>query len=467
MAYVLNVAYLLAILVASPWLIWAAIRRHKYRAGFAAKLFGEVPRLENTKAPRLWLHAVSVGEVSLIGTLLREIEARHPDWECVVSATTATGYALAKKKYPHLTVFYAPLDCSWAVRRAMRRLSPTLLVLAELELWPNLVRAAKEHGAKVAIVNGRLSARSFRGYRRILWLTKRVLRQVDLIAAQNDEYAERFRALGAPPEAVYVTGSLKFDGAQTDRANEATRRLRELAGFTADDVVLLVGSTQAPEELLALKSFAALAEEYPRLKLVLVPRHPHRFEEVAALLDQSGLPWRRRSELGDSPKSQVPSPKSEDCATRPGTWDLGPGTSLPIPHSPFRILLVDTVGELAAWWGAAAIGFVGGSLGSRGGQNMIEPAAFGVATCFGPNTRNFRDIVQMLLLRNAAVVVRDGGELTAFVRQCLRQPSVALGLGQRAQRLVREQHGATMATLELLRPLVAMGANCAGEREAA
>jgi 3-deoxy-D-manno-octulosonic-acid transferase len=415
------------------------------------------------------LHAVSVGEVSLIGTLIREIEAKLPEWECVVSTTTATGYALAKKKYPQLTVFYAPLDFSWAVRRAMRRLNPTLLVLAELELWPNLVRAAKEQGAKVAIINGRLSAKSFRGYRRIGWLAQRVLRRVDLIAAQNDEYAERFRALGARPEIVHVTGSLKFDGAQTDRDNEATRRLRELAGFSHDDIVFLAGSTQAPEEEIVLRSFAALKDEYPQLKLVIVARHPHRFDEVAALLDRGGLPWRRRSALLTGPKSQVPSPRSVDAAPRPGTWDLGPETvtTFPIPHSPFRILLVDTIGELSAWWGTATIGFVGGSLGSRGGQNMIEPAAYGVATCFGPNTRNFRDIVELLVGRNAAVVVRGGDELTAFVRQCLREPSVAQRLGERASALVREQLGATAATLELLHPLVAFGADWSKGRHAA
>jgi 3-deoxy-D-manno-octulosonic-acid transferase len=441
MPYVLNIAYLVVLIAASPWLVWAAIRRGKYRAGFAAKLFGAVPLHENTTRPRLWLHAVSVGEVSLIGTLLREIEARHPDWECVLSTTTATGYALAKKKYPRLTVFYAPWDFSCAVRRAMHRVRPTLLVLAELELWPNLIRAAKEHGAKVAIINGRLSAKSFRGYRRIRWFMKRVLRQVDLIAAQNNEYAERFRALGARPATVHVTGSLKFDGAQTDRNNESTQRLRELAGFSRDDVVFLAGSTQSPEEEIVLLSFAALKDEYPQLKLVLVPRHPHHFEEVAALLDRSGLPWHRRSALPVQ-------------GSRFKVQGLGVGNlELETLNVEPRVLLVDTIGELSAWWGAAAIGFVGGSLGSRGGQNMIEPAAYGVATCFGPNTRNFRDIVELLVGHNAAVVVRDGEELTSFVRQCLRQPSVAMRLGERACALVREHLGATAATLELLRPL--------------
>jgi 3-deoxy-D-manno-octulosonic-acid transferase len=456
MPYLLNLVYWLVLLLASPWLIWSAIHKGKYREGFDAKLLGNVPELPVTRQ-RLWFHAVSVGEVNLLAPLLREIEQRHPDWQCVVSTTTTAGSTLAKKKYPHLTVFYAPLDFTWAVRRAMRRIRPTMLVLAELELWPNLIRAAKEGGAKVAIVNGRLSAQSFRGYQLIGWLAKRVLADIDSIAAQNDEYADRFRTLGAAPHTVHVTGSIKFDGAQTDRNNEATQRLRQLAGFADDDIVFLAGSTQAPEEELAIETFRALKDEYPTLRLVLVPRHPHRFDEVAELLERSGLEWTRRSKLLEGPRSQVPGPKS-NSGSRPGTWDMGPGTP--------RLLLVDTIGELSAWWGTAAIGFVGGSLGSRGGQNMIEPAAYGVATCFGPNTQNFRDVVQMLLARDAAVVVQNGEELTAFVRRCLELPSFQAELGQRAQVLVGTQSGATAASVTLLEMLAGPVASFSGAKAA-
>jgi 3-deoxy-D-manno-octulosonic-acid transferase len=284
MSYLLNIVYLAVLVAASPWLVWSAIRKGKYREGFVAKFLGAAPVQENESGPRLWFHAVSVGEVNLLAALLSEISVNRPDWECVVSTTTATGYALAAKKYPHLTVFYAPLDFSWAVRRAMRRVRPTLLVLAELELWPNLVRAAKEHGVKVAIINGRLSAKSFSGYRRTAWFIRGVLGQIEVIAAQNDEYADRFRRLGARAEAVHTTGSLKFDGAQTDRNNEQTMRLRELTGFRDGDTVFLAGSTQPPEEEIALQTFLAVKDQYPQLKLVLVPRHPHRFDEVADLL---------------------------------------------------------------------------------------------------------------------------------------------------------------------------------------
>jgi 3-deoxy-D-manno-octulosonic-acid transferase len=262
------------------------------------------------------------------------------------------------------------------------------------------------------------------------------LGQVDLIAVQSEEYAGRFRELGAAPHTVHITGSLKFDGAQTNRHNEATQRLRALAGLTDADIVFLAGSTQAPEEEVALQAFIALKDEHPRLKLVLVPRHPHRFDEVAALLDRSGLAWQRRSGLDQSPKSKVQGQNSRDLG--PWTLDLG------------RVLLVDTIGELSAWWGTATIGFVGGSLGSRGGQNMIEPAAYGVATCFGANTRNFRDIVQLLLGDRAAVVVHDCDELTEFVRRCVTEPDFVGELGDRARSVVAAQLGATERTLSLL-----------------
>ncbi len=430
MAYLLNVVYVLLLVLAAPWIAFQAAFRGKYREGFAAKFSGAVP-LRRSGAPCIWFHAVSVGEVNLLGVLLKEAAKRRPDVECVISTTTMTGFSLAKQKYPRHTVSYCPLDFSWAVRRAMRRINPSVLVLAELELWPNLVRAAREHAARVAIVNGRLSERSFRGYRRLGRWLRPVLAKIDRVATQNEEYAERFRQLGVPADRVWTTGSLKFDGATADRSNLLTQRLKKLAGFRDDDVVLLAGSTQAPEEQLALDAFQLLANQHPRLRLVIVPRHPHRFEEVAALLDRSGVSWQRRTKLTESPRSSL--------------------VPRPSPH----VLLVDTIGELGGWWGTATIGFVGGSLySSRGGQNMIEPAAYGVALSFGPNTQNFRDVVEMLLGANAAVRVHSGDELSGFVRRCLEQSNYASLLGRNAATVVRQQQGATGRTWELLEPLL-------------
>ncbi|RIK73438.1 MAG: 3-deoxy-D-manno-octulosonic acid transferase [Planctomycetota bacterium] len=419
-AYLLNCVYLLLLVALAPWFVAQSLLRGKYREGFAAKFLGLVPRRTSNRRC-VWFHAVSVGEVNLLGPLVEQIGERHAGWECVVSTTTMTGYALARTRYPDLCVFYCPLDFSWSVRNAIRRVRPDVLVLAELELWPNLVRAAGEIGAKVAIVNGRLSDRSFRGYRRIRPIVARLLTRVDLIAAQNEEYAERFLALGAAEESVRVTGSIKFDNAATDRDNPKTKRLRELAGISATDIVFLAGSTQHPEESLALAAFAKLAPDWPNLRLILVPRHPDRFDEVAALLDASGICWQRRSSLG------------------------GPAAD---PQA--RALLVDTVGELGAWWGTAHIAVVGGSLSRRGGQNMIEPAAYGAAVAFGPNTWNFRDVVAALLAADAAKVVRNGEEMAEFVRWVLASPDAAAAMGARAQRLVRGQLGATERTIDAL-----------------
>lgn len=423
MPYLFNLCYLALVIVGSPWLVYQAIRRGKYRTGLGAKFLGLVP-VRSGNRHCVWLHAVSVGEVNLLAPLLAEIHRRHPVWECVISTTSLTGYTLAKKKYADHTVFYCPLDFSWAVRAAMRRIRPDCLVLAELELWPNLIRAAREHGARVAIINGRLSEHSFRGYHHVRWLLQPLMEQIDLIAVQNQEYADRFLALGARPAAVRVTGSIKFDGAQTDRGNPATMKLAQLAGIESGDVVLLAGSTQHPEEALALATFQVLQPRFPQLRLIVVPRHPERFAEVADLLAASGLPWQRRSQL------------AADAPTKA------------------RVLLVDTVGELGAWWGTAHIAFVGGSLHKRGGQNMIEPAAYGAAVSFGPNTRNFRDIVAQLLAAEAAMVVNDGAELTAFVERCLSDYKFSNQLGQNARRLVASQLGATARTLASIEPLL-------------
>lgn len=425
LGWFLNFAYIALIALASPWLIYAAVRKGKYRQGFGEKILGHAPTRTGNR-PCIWLHAVSVGEVKLLAPLVAEIARRRPDAECVISTTTRTGHDLASTLYPEHTRFYCPLDFTWAVAEAMRRLRPDLLVLCELELWPNLIRAAKRHSAKVAVVNGRLGAKSFRGYQRIGLLVARLLRSLDLVAAQNEEYAERFNALGARPESVRITGSLKFDGAISDRRNPRTTALQKLTGWPHDAIVLLAGSTQAPEEQLALSAFTELSASHPRLRLILVPRHPERFDEVARMLEASDCSWQRRTQLTCNPPSAIHNPQS----------------------SP--VLLVDTVGELSAWWGLATIAFVGGSLGSRGGQNMLEPAAFGAAISFGPNTWNFRDIVEAMLGRDAAVVIRNGEELTAFVRRCLDEAAYAEQLGRRAAALVAEGRGATQRTVELL-----------------
>ena len=424
MRWLFNICYLTLLVLCSPWLILRAWRQQKYRQGWAAKILGRAPTLPKGKT-RVWLHAVSMGEVHLLEPLVKQIALSHPEWECVISTTTKSGWEAAARKFEHLTRFYCPLDFSWAVDQAMRRIGPDLLVLSELELWPNLIESAKRHGTKVAIVNGRLSERSYRGYSRLRWFATRLLSQIDCVAVQNETYAERFRQLGGLAESIHVTGSIKFDGAVTNRDNSETAALRRLARIPDDAIVFLAGSTQDPEETLAFEAFKQLAPDHARLRLLLAPRHPERFDAVAGMLAARNVVYQRRSEF-----SEVEA--DPDC----------------------RVTLIDSLGELRAWWGTSDIAYVGGSMGARGGQNMIEPSAYGAAVAFGPNTRNFRDIVALLLERNAARVVADGDELTAFLRKCLTDDSFASSLGNNAQRAVLAQIGAAEGTVELLSGLL-------------
>lgn len=438
MPYLFNIAYLIALVACSPWLLWSTLVRGKRRGGWCAKLFGSGPRREGNR-PCAWFHAVSVGEVNLIQSIIERFEAAHPDWDVVITVTTVAGYELACRKYSPRMVVYAPFDFTWAVGATLDRIRPALLVLAELEIWPNLVAMAKARGAKVAVVNGRLSERSFVGYRRFAWLFRSTFARLDLVAAQDGAYGARFFAMGAPPLSVRMTGSVKFDGAKANRDNPQTARLAQLAEFNRDDVIFLAGSTQAPEESLALNAFRQLRSDFPQLRLILVPRHPERFSEVAKMLDATGIDYVRRSQL-------------ESIHT----------------DTAARVLLIDTVGELGAWWGTAAIGFVGGSLENRrGGQNMIEPAAYGTSVCFGPNYWNFRDIAGRLLDGGAAKVVKSGSELTDFVRWCLQSPAEAQAMGQRAAEEVAKQQGAADRTVAELERILGLSGHGGSGRKVA
>ena len=421
----LNVAYLVAVFLALPWVIWRRLSGGRPVAAPWTRFTGAITLPPPAAGrPRLWLHGVSVGEVQLLAALAAELqsqaEATGTPVDCVISSSTTTGLEVAAKRFGADRAFPCPLDFTWGIDRVLDRVAPDLVVIGELELWPNLLARTARRGIPIVVANARMSERSAAGYARIRPLVRRMLARVDLVIARSRADADRFAALGARD--VVVTGSMKFDGVRGDRAAPEVIRLRALAGIAADDVVLLAGSTQEPEERLAAEAFLALRDAHPRLRLLLVPRHVERAAEIGAALDGLGLRWQRRSRL-------------EADGADPAA----------------RVLLVDTTGELGWWWGTAGIAFVGGSLdGKRGGQNMLEPAAYGAAVSFGPHTRNFKDEVARLLAADAAVVVHDGPALTAFVRRCLDDPAWAAALGARAAALVASQRGATAATARMV-----------------
>ncbi len=427
----LNLIYCGLLLLFSPVILFRLVWQGKYRQGWGEKFLGRV-EVRSSTGPAIWLHAVSVGEVLVLRTILPRLRETIPGGEFWISTTTHTGHAVAVEKYPDCRVIYFPLDLTWAVRNALRRMRPSLIVLVELELWPNFIREAAAQSIPLVLINGRMSERSFRGYRRIRWLMAGLWRGFSRIAVQTEEYRRRLVELGAPCDRLTVTGSTKYDGLETDRGNARTSEIRAGFGIRVDETVFIAGSTQSPEESFAIETYLALRERYPALRLVLVPRHQERFDDVAALVQSRGLPLLRRSDI-------------QAGSTRVGAAqpDLG-------PPDPRPILLLDTLGELGAAWGVADIAFVGGSLTPRGGQNMIEPAAYAAAVVFGPHTANFRQVVELLLSEQAARVVDSPAELTRVVREFLENPSLARRFGETAQRLVLQQQGATARTVDLI-----------------
>ncbi len=442
-AWLLNLIYLALLTVILPFRF---IVRRKGISGWRQKFLGLVSRRVGNR-PCLWLHAVSVGEVLQLQPVLDSLADARPDLELVISTTTQTGFDVARQRYPGRTVFYFPFDFSWAVNAALRRINPTAIALVELELWPNFVFAAAKQRIPLALVNGRISERSYHGYRRIFHLMRAMLLRINLLAVQSGTYAHRLIDLGADPATVHVTGSIKFDRVETSRANPRTAELRQFFGLRGDETVFIAGSTQDPEERLAIESYLSLCAKHPRLRLILVPRHKERFDEVAQLVTQEfKLLLLRRSSVKSSPclpLSLSPGlvPTSESTRNR-----TGKSPHLEIPP----ILLLDTLGELSSCWGLASIAFVGGSLTQRGGQNMIEPAGYGAAVLFGPNTWNFKDVVELLLSHEAALIVRSGADLTARLDELLSDPPRATALGDRSRDLVTAQRGATARTVELL-----------------
>ncbi|MDV6033642.1 MAG: 3-deoxy-D-manno-octulosonic acid transferase [Phycisphaera sp. RhM] len=439
-----NAVYLIALTALSPWILYRRIRHGRYRRGWRQKLLGlsraEARRLVGA-APTsqcIWLHAVSVGEVNLLGGLVKRLQCQFPQTPIVISSSTDSGYDLAVQRFGTERVFFCPLDFSWAIKRTLASLEPKLLVLAELELWPNLIKTARQRNTDVIVINGRLSQRSAAGYQRFGWLTRPIFTSLSSVQCQDESSADRFVACGTPRPRVAISGSLKFDDApQTRECVEVQSRAR-WAGIDPWHIVWVVGSTQDGEEKMALDVYRRLCGRHSELRLVLVPRHPERFDRVAQLIDTEGLLAHRRS---------------RDSSLEDFKWTAD------------RVLLIDTIGELRHWWGVGQIATVGGTFGDRGGQNMLEPAGYGNAIAFGPDTRNFTDIAERLLDAGGAVRAADAIELEAFLERCLTDIPAADALGRAAKQVVEQHRGASERTVDAIGQLLA--SNHQSQRRAA
>ena len=428
-----NLALIAALVVGSPWWIFRVFTTEKYREGLAERL-GRVRKPAGVNGRRtIWVHAVSVGEVLAVTQLVKRLDAELAKFSVVVSTTTRTGQALARERFGAERVFYCPLDLPWSVRVHLEALKPRMLILAETEFWPNLLSGCFRRGIPVAVVNARISDRSWPRYRRLRWLWRPILSRLSRVLAQSETDAERLKAIGCSPERVTVGGNLKFDVRAVEEAN-ATKQLKKLAAGLR---LVVAGSTLEGEETALLDAWPQLLKADPQLALILAPRHPERFGAVAALLEKSGLRWVKRSDWGR------------------GAWTDSSGANAqnsPPPLVPGEVVLLDTIGELASVYSLASVAFVGGSLIPAGGHNPLEPAQFGVPIAMGPQHANFRAIVDLLVEQKAIRIVEPVGLAGALI-ELLQADATAMGA--RARRVFESQAGATERCVDALRELLA------------
>lgn len=425
--YALYSALLAFILVLTlPYWLLQMLRHGKYRAGLRQR-FGAVPTAltRRDEKPVIWVHAVSVGEVVAVSAVVAALRQKLPTHRVLISTTTSTGQKLAIRRFGAEDVFYFPLDFAFAIRPYLKVLRPKLVVVVETEFWPNFLRLAKHGGAYIAVINCRISDRSLPGYRRLrLWLPKlleRTLCNVDCFLAQTDEDRRRLVEIGAREGKVMVAGNLKFD-VTPPALPKIVASLRENFGYSGAGPILVCGSTLEGEEGSLLSAFRNILTNHPKAVMVLAPRHPERFAEVAALVESLGFPmWRRSLWSGD----------------------LVAG----------GIFLVDSIGELAALYSLATVAFVGGSLVPRGGHNILEPALYGVPIVTGNHYENFRDVVNFFVSRNAVRIV-GLAELPLVLMELIDNSSERAALGRNALAALESQRGTTDRTIAALLELM-------------
>lgn len=415
--FIYDLAWVFAAVFGVPFLLW----KHRNRPGFGAVLLQRLGRgfrayPPRGARPRVLVHGVSVGEVKGALPVVRELERARPDLEVVISSSTETGLGIARDLFPEHTVVHFPVDMTLVVKRFMQRVDPAAVVLVELEIWPNFLRVANRLGIPVAVVNGRITMKSFRSYRWFKGLLPQFNR-ISLFCAQGPEYSERFLELQVDPERVIETGNVKADGLRIGRAARSPELERLLLPGPARPV-LVAGSTHEDEEL---QVCAAAAKALPGWRVILVPRHPKRVRELCAALEAAGFATQRLTAL------------------RAG--------ALPDPAA---IPVVDTIGELEAVFALADLAFVGGTLVERGGQNMLEPAAQGIAVVVGPNLQNFTQEARLLHAAGALEILERPADLAAALGALGADPERRAAMGRAGMAATEAQQGAARKTIEAL-----------------
>jgi len=421
MGILLDIAYVGLLAATSPIWVYRMIRHGRYRDDVGQKL-GAAP-IRYGLQPIIWIHGVSLGEVNAARTLVAELLSQLPDFRVVISSTTETGMAAAKRLFdPDHLVFRWPMDFSLAVRRALSRLRPDLVVLMEGEVWPNFLAACNRRKIPVVVVNGRMSAdKGYPRYKKLGPLAGRLFNRLTAIGAQEESYAEMYRRLGVDADKVHVTGMMKFDTAEVVDRVDGQDELAAAVGLDAGEPLLVAGGTGPGEEAILLDVYEKLRTNHADVRIAIVPRKPERFDEVAKLIASRGFAMVRRSERPDGSDSETPAD---------------------------AVILGDTMGELRAFYSLATCVFVGRSLVPRGGSDMIEAAALGKPTAFGPHTFNFPQADD--LAAHGCARVADADELTRTLDGWLTDASSAADAGQAARQYVLDQQGATRRNVEMI-----------------
>ena len=427
---VYSVLTLAAFVVLSPYFVYQAVRYKKYIGGLRQRL-GFLPITFNVDGDAsIWIHAVSVGEVLASRALASDLKARYPRLRLFLSTTTIGGQQIARRLAGVDAVFYFPFDWTFIVRRTLRLVRPRVFVMMETEIWPNLLRECRAQGVRTAVINGRISSRSFPRYRLIRRFFRRVLADVDRFCMQSEESARRIVELGADPSRVTVTGSLKFDALEVPSpASHGRPRDRVLRFFRLSPArtVIVAGSTMRGEEAAVLRAVARIKATLPSALVVLAPRQPERFAEAERIAREAGFVATRRSEL-------------------------------PIDAEPRAdVVVLDTIGELAQLYQVATAVFVGGSLADHGGHNILEPAIFGKPIVFGPHMHNFKEIAETFVANDAAIQVRSEAELEEALLTLVTDPVRRARLGAAARALVEANRGAKIRTLDVIADLLPPG----------
>jgi 3-deoxy-D-manno-octulosonic-acid transferase len=413
----------LVLIVSLPYWLFQMARRGKYRQGFSQRM-GNVPShlVGPSTQPTIWVHAVSVGEVLAVSGLVSELRRRWPEWRIVISTTTDTGQNLARERFGDQSVFYFPLDLGFAISPYLQAVHPQLVIIAETEFWPNFLRLARKAGARIAVVNARISDRSLPGYHRLRFWLPKILENIDLFLAQTWEDRKRLIAIGSREERVEVSGNLKFDITPPPPPDVVASLRARFAEADAGPILVCGSTVDEEEERMLLQAFQNLLPTHPRAVMILAPRHPERFAIVAALLESLGIRFWKRS-----------------------LWSGEPIVG--------GVLLLDSIGELAAIYALADIAFVGGSLVPKGGHNIMEPARHGVAIVVGNFTDNFRDVIWLFQSHQA---VRQVGpaELPLVFMELIADDAARKALGQNALETLHSQTGATDKTVAAIEKLL-------------